>query len=236
MRRRGGRKRPWASAGRWRHRTWPTSAGAWTSSPTRSPTGGASATWRWSTTAPAKSLALIPDTSISGRRVARELSAIIAGRGKPTTIVSDNRTEFTSNAILAWADERKVGLALHRAWQAAAERLHRELNGRLRDELLNETLFRSPPHARAVLEGLAARLQPRRPHSKLGWMTPHAYASALRGDIAWPAEQAEGSRAPGSCQEPPGRIRSTPDSRYDWMRNGGHVRGRRPAYTQEHRG
>jgi putative transposase len=31
-----------------------------------------------------------PDTSISGRRVARELTDIIAWRGKPGLIVSDN--------------------------------------------------------------------------------------------------------------------------------------------------
>lgn len=35
-------------------------------------------------------LAAIPDTSISGRRVARELTALIERRGKPGTIVSDN--------------------------------------------------------------------------------------------------------------------------------------------------
>ncbi len=35
-------------------------------------------------------LAAIPDTSISGRRVARELTALIARRGCPAMIVSDN--------------------------------------------------------------------------------------------------------------------------------------------------
>ncbi len=53
-------------------------------------------------------LGAIPDTSISGRRVARELSAIIERRGKPGMIVSDNGTELTSNAILSWCAERKV--------------------------------------------------------------------------------------------------------------------------------
>lgn len=43
-------------------------------------------------------LAAIPDTSISGRRVARELTD---RRGKPDMIVSDHCTEFTANAILA---------------------------------------------------------------------------------------------------------------------------------------
>ena len=53
-------------------------------------------------------LTLIPDTSISGRRVARELDAVVQERGQPVSIVSDNGTEFTSNAILAWADRTKV--------------------------------------------------------------------------------------------------------------------------------
>src|ERR1019366_6403589 len=54
-------------------------------------------------------LALVADTSLSGRRVARELDAIIHLRGRPDTIVSDNGTEYTSNAILGWADDTGVG-------------------------------------------------------------------------------------------------------------------------------
>jgi hypothetical protein len=55
-------------------------------------------------------------------------------------------------------------------------------NDRLRDELLNETLFKSLPHARAVLEAWRHDYNEQRPHSKLGWMTPGAYASALSGE------------------------------------------------------
>ena len=44
-------------------------------------------------------------------------------------------------------------------------------NGRLRDELLNETLFRSLPHARIVLEAWRRDYNGTRPHSKLGWLT-----------------------------------------------------------------
>jgi transposase InsO family protein len=53
-------------------------------------------------------LAAIPDTSISGKRVARELTALMALRGKPGLIVSDNGTELTSNAILAWCAEHRI--------------------------------------------------------------------------------------------------------------------------------
>lgn len=47
-------------------------------------------------------LAAVPDTSISGKRVVRELTYLIARRGKPGMIVSDNGTELTSNAVLEW--------------------------------------------------------------------------------------------------------------------------------------
>ena len=53
-------------------------------------------------------LAAIPDTSISGKRVARELTVLIGRRGKPRMIVSDNGTEFTSNAILGWAKDHSI--------------------------------------------------------------------------------------------------------------------------------
>ena len=44
-------------------------------------------------------LAAIPDTSISGRRVARELTALIERRGKPGMIVSDNVLARERNAV-----------------------------------------------------------------------------------------------------------------------------------------
>jgi putative transposase len=43
-------------------------------------------------------LCLVADTSLSGARVARELDAIVARRGRPLMCVSDNGTELTSMA------------------------------------------------------------------------------------------------------------------------------------------
>jgi transposase InsO family protein len=53
-------------------------------------------------------LGAIPDTSISGRRVARELTTIVARRGRPDSIVSDNGTEFTCNAMLTWCKDNAI--------------------------------------------------------------------------------------------------------------------------------
>lgn len=125
-------------------------------------------------------LALVPDTSISGIRVVRELDRLLAARGKPKTIVSDNGTEFTSNAILRWADDHKVEWHYIAPGKPTQNAFAESFIGRLRDELLNETLFRSLPHTRAVLETWRADYNNDRPHSRLGWMTPAGYASTRR--------------------------------------------------------
>ena len=72
-------------------------------------------------------LALVADTSLPGLRVARELDTLVAARGRPAMIVSDNGTELTGMTILRWSQDTRVRMALHRTRQAAAERLHREL-------------------------------------------------------------------------------------------------------------
>ena len=96
-------------------------------------------------------LAAIPDNSISGRRIARELTALIERRGKPGMIVSDNGTELTSSAVLRWSSEHKV------EWHCIAPKKPMQsgfvesFNGRMRDALLNETMFRNLAHARVVL-------------------------------------------------------------------------------------
>ena len=125
-------------------------------------------------------LALIADTSISGIRVARELDRLLGERGKPKTIVSDNGTELTSNAILRWADDHKVAWHYIAPGKPVQNAFAESFIGRLRDELLNETLFRSLAHARAVLEAWRADYNHERPHSRLGWMSPAAYAVARR--------------------------------------------------------
>jgi putative transposase len=67
-------------------------------------------------------LAAVADTSISGRRVAREFDAILARRGKPELIVSGmrNRVHIERHARLVSTQPHR--LAFQRAWQADAER------------------------------------------------------------------------------------------------------------------
>ncbi len=117
-------------------------------------------------------LAAIPDTSISGRRVARELTDIIAWRGKPGLIVSDNGTELTSLAILRWTQERPVEWHYIAPGKPQQNGYVESFNGRLRDECLNETLFVSLGHARSVLRLWRDDYNHVRPHSGVGGLTP----------------------------------------------------------------
>ena len=124
-------------------------------------------------------LAAIPDTSISGRRVARELTNLIARRGKPGLIVSDNGTEFTSNAIFAWTREHGIAWHFIAPGKPMQNGFCESFNGRMRDELLNESLFLGLDHARARVANWVADYNLRRPHSALGYLTPAAYAANL---------------------------------------------------------
>ncbi len=121
-------------------------------------------------------LALVPDTSLSGARVARELDGIIAARAKPSAIVSDNGTEFTSTAILRWSEERQVEWHYIAPGKPQQNAFAESFNGRLRDECLNETLFSSLPQARSVLAAWQADYNQTRPHSSLGNVPPVQFA------------------------------------------------------------
>jgi len=131
-------------------------------------------------------LALVADTSLSGQRVARELEALIARRGKPAMIVSDNGTEFTSNAILGFADRMRIDWHYIAPGKPIQNAFIESFNGRLRDELLNETLFPSLAHVRTTLAAWRADYNLNRPHSRLGWLTPAEYADTFnpRRDLA----------------------------------------------------
>jgi putative transposase len=124
-------------------------------------------------------LGAIPDTSISGRRVARELTAIIERRGAPGMIVSDNGTEFTCNAMLAWCREMNLDWHFIAPGKPMQNGFVESFNGRMRDELLNERLFFSLDDARRQISAWVADYNHQRPHSSLGYLTPAAFAANL---------------------------------------------------------
>lgn len=133
-------------------------------------------------------LCLVADTSLSGQRVAREIDAVIVSRGRPATCVSDNGTELTSMAILRWSQETNVDWHYITPGKPTQNAFVESFNGRLRDELLNETLFTSLAHARAALDAWKHDYNTVRPHSGLGNLPPAVYAK-----LSDPAKQRDGT-------------------------------------------
>lgn len=131
---------------------------------------------------------LVADTSLSGVRVSRELDAVIARRGRPRTIVSDNGTELTSLAILRWSQEANIAWHYIAPGKPTQNAFVESFNGRLRDELLNETLFTSLAHARAALAAWKDDYNTVRPHSGIGNIPPAIYAK-----LSVPAMQRDGT-------------------------------------------
>lgn len=158
-------------------------------------------------------LGLVADTSLFGARVARELDAIIGRRGTPLTVVSDNGTELTSMAILKWSQDRRIDWHYIALGKPQQNGFVESFNGRLRDECLNETLFASLSHARAVLAAWKFDCNHHWPHSAHGGATPVEFA-----------EKADRGMSPIGLNTTPaqGNILK-PDSPSDWREDGTQV-------------
>ena len=121
-------------------------------------------------------------------------------------VVSDNGSEFTSNVILTWTDQSRVAWHYIAPGKPMQNAFIESFNGRLRDELLNETLFTSLAQARVALGCWRADYNNTRPHSQLGWKTPSEFAVTCqpRRDLA--LRYAEGSApAPVAPTAQPGK-------------------------------
>ena len=90
--------------------------------------------------------------------------------------MSDNGTEFTSSAILSFAEDRKIDWHYIAPGKPTQNAFIESFYGRLRFELLNEALFPSLQHARARLAAWRKDYNTERPHSRFGWQTPAEFA------------------------------------------------------------
>ena len=94
----------------------------------------------------------------------RALDAIVAARGKPEMIVSDNGTELTSNAMLKWAEDNGVEWHYIAPGKPQQNGFMESFNGKLRDECLNEHVFSSLVEARRIIEAWRVDYNPASQH------------------------------------------------------------------------
>ena len=86
------------------------------------------------------------------------MNNIVAARGKPMTIKTDNGSEFISKVMDKWAYERGVELDFIRPDKPTDNSMLESFNGRLRQECLNEHWFMSMQDARHIIEALRASI------------------------------------------------------------------------------
>ena len=128
--------------------------------------------------------------------------------GKPASIVSFNGTEFTSRAILKWANDNGVDWHYIDPGKPQQNAFIDSFNGSLRDEILNEEMFDSLDDARRKLALGRYDYNNVRPHSSLGNKTPAESRRTL--------EQFEGSATVALAQTNDANMKTKPaDSRYD---------------------
>jgi putative transposase len=122
-------------------------------------------------------LASVLDTSLSGVRVVRELDRLCSVHGRPAMIVSDNGTELASHAVLRWVEETGIEWHYIAPGKPVQNAFVESFNGRLRDECLNEHVFRSLAQARGIVEAWRIDYNTVRPHSSLGGLAPSVFAN-----------------------------------------------------------
>ncbi|MDR6336940.1 putative transposase [Xanthobacter flavus] len=127
-------------------------------------------------------LAAAVDSSLSGARVVRELNEVIARRGRPCMIVSDNGTELVSPAILGFCEETAIEWHYIAPGKPVQNAFVESFNGRLRDECLNEHAFSSLAEARRIIEAWRIDYNTVRPHTSLGGLAPSMFASRSHED------------------------------------------------------
>ena len=116
------------------------------------------------------------DRALKSKDVLEWLGQAIREHGAPEYLRSDNGPEFIAKAVRQWLRENGVK-TLHidpgSPWQNGfAESFH----GRFRDECLNREQLHTLTEARVVIEDYRRDHNGHRPHSRLGYMSPAAFA------------------------------------------------------------
>ena len=123
--------------------------------------------------------------SIRSRRVIEVLARLIAERGVPKVLRSDNGPEFVGRALLKWIADMRIESALIEPGKPWQNGTCESFNGKFRDECLSVEWFRSREEARVMIEKWRRHYNEDRPHSGLGNLTPSEYVTKLAaGEIA----------------------------------------------------
>jgi len=131
-------------------------------------------------------LALRAARSFQSGDVQDVLRDLMAERGRPAHLRSDNGPEFIASELRRWLGRIRVGtlfIAPGSPWESAYVE---SFNSRLRDELLNGEEFSTLFEANVLLEMYRVQHNEIRPHRGLGRRTPSEFAATQRTQRAYP--------------------------------------------------
>ena len=124
-------------------------------------------------------LCIYADRSQTGEKVVQHMKRLVALRGAPESITTDNGSEFAGRAMDAWAHQAAVQLDFIRPGRPVQNGYIESFNGRLRDECLNGEVFFNLMDAREKLECWRRDYNQKRPHSALADRTPEEFACTI---------------------------------------------------------
>lgn len=122
-----------------------------------------------------ESLAVETATSIRSGKVVTVLAALMAARGAPEHLRSDNGPEFVAVRVREWLSEHSIQTLYIEPGHPWENAVGESFNGRLRDECLNVEWFRNVAEARVVIESWRWHYNEERPHSSLDYRTPNEF-------------------------------------------------------------
>jgi putative transposase len=119
--------------------------------------------------------AMIVERSFTSCDVTEELDRAIDRCGKPSGIITDNGTEFTSTHFKIWCKRRGITHHLTNKGCPAENCFVESFNSSVRREVLNANDFETINKLRSKVESWRKYYNEVRPHGSLGYQSPEVY-------------------------------------------------------------
>ena len=122
-----------------------------------------------------EALSIVIDTSLSSKRVIRELSQLIEWRGAPQQIRVDNGPEFIAYALAEWCEEQGIHLNFIQPGKPSQNGFVERFNRSYREEILDAHWFTSLEEVRQLTHQWIGIYNHDRPHEALGNLSPRRF-------------------------------------------------------------
>jgi len=116
------------------------------------------------------------DRALKSRDVLEWLQRAIQKHGAPKYLRSDHGPEFIAKIVQQWLAEQQIKTIYIEPGSPWQNGFVESFHGRFRDECLNREQLWTLTEARVVIEDYRQEYNLRRPHSKLGYVSPASFA------------------------------------------------------------